>query len=125
MGGRGANYKIVGRLKNFQKARISQKKLKNYLLNPSKDKNKAAYFRTLGYSMQNFRRFEADVRAKLATNKALRYNANSDGSVSYQVNMQLGIDKKDIVVTVWQIDKDSDTPRLITAYKNTKKYFRR
>ncbi len=39
--------------------------------------------------------------------------------------MQLGIDKKDIVVTVWQIDKYSDTPRLIKAYKNTKKYFRR
>lgn len=47
----------------------------------------------------------------------MRYNANSDGSVSYQVNIQLGIDKKDIVVTVWQIDKYSDTPRLITATK--------
>lgn len=47
----------------------------------------------------------------------MRYNANSDGSVSYQVNIQLGIDKKDIVVTVWQIDKYSDTQRLITATK--------
>lgn len=47
----------------------------------------------------------------------MRYNANSDGSVSYQVNIQLGIDKKDIVVTVCQIDKYSDTLRLITATK--------
>lgn len=47
----------------------------------------------------------------------MRYNANSDGSVSYQVNIQLGIDKKDFVVTVWQIDKYSDTQRLITATK--------
>ena len=47
----------------------------------------------------------------------MRYNANSEGSVSYQVNIHLGIDKKDIVVTVWQIDKYSDTPRLITATK--------
>lgn len=30
MGGRGANYKIVGRLKNFKKAGIPQRKLKKY-----------------------------------------------------------------------------------------------
>ncbi|MBD8961756.1 MAG: hypothetical protein EGR81_05835 [Ruminococcaceae bacterium] len=121
MGGRGQNYSIQKRLNNHKNAVIARNKLKNYILNPTKDESKAKFFKSLGYNMQNYERLERDMRAKLGTSKALKYQTNPDGSVSFQVNMYIGIDKKALVTTAWRIDNGSNVPRFITAYPNRSK----
>ena len=120
MGGRGQKYTVVMRLPNASTAKIPSAKLKNYLLNPSKDANKAKFFQSLGYNMKNAARLQRDIRAKLKTNKALKYETDQYGNTSFQVNMQLGINKKAIVATAWIIDKGSNIPRFVTAYQNKK-----
>lgn len=120
MGGRGQNYSVVKRLPNYRRAFIPRNKLKNYILNPSKDKNKAEFFSSLGYNMKNWKRLERDILHKASTNKALKYKKDEYGRVAYQVNMLLGISRKRMVATGWIIDKKGDNPRMITAYHNQK-----
>ena len=67
--------------------------------------------------MQNFRRLKADIQNGLKNNNAYRDVKRSKyGNTAYSVNMVLGIDKKEKVVTGWQIDKGDNKPRFITAY---------
>lgn len=92
----------------------------DYLLNPNGDKNKADFFKTLGYNMKNRERLKKDILAKLKMNKALSYGKNINGDEVFQVNMLLGISKKRMVATGWVIPKGSKAPRLVTAYHNKK-----
>ena len=119
MGGRGQNYSVINRLPNYKNAVIPRNKFKNYILNPGKS-SKAAFFRAIGYNMKNYKRLENDIREKLKTNKALQYETNDDGDTSFQVNMLLGISKKEMVSTAWIIRKGETDPQFITAYKNKK-----
>jgi len=109
MGGRGQ------RLPNYRNAIIKRNKLKNYLLNPSKSP-KAAFFHRIGYNMKNFRRFEKDIRKGLKDNPAEVVIKNRYGHEvkAYSVKMSLGINKKAVVVTGWEMENKK--PRLITAY---------
>ena len=113
MGGRGA----ISRLPNYQRAVIVAEKLKNYLLSPMNGKGKAAFFASLGYRMQNFRRLKSDIQKGLKNNKAhIEEKRSKYGNKAYSVNMVLGIEKKAKKVTAWQIDKGDNRPRFITAY---------
>ena len=121
MGGRGQNYSITARLPNCQKAVFPRNKFKNYILNPSKEKSKADFFKSIGYNMKNYKRLEHDIKSKLATNKALRYDTDEHGNTSYQVNMLLGVGShKRMVATAWIIRKGDNTPQFVTAYPNHK-----
>ena len=117
MGGRGAISGLVSRLPNYQRAVVLHSKIKNYLLNPDKSNGKSKLFRGLGYTMRNASRLEKDIRAGLKDNKALKFKPNKYGNTMYNVTMQLGIGEKASILTVWQIDKGSNRPRFITAYK--------
>lgn len=103
---------------NYRHAEILRNKLKNYLLNPSKSNGKTAFFNSLGYNMKNWKRFENDIRKGLKNNRAEMVIRNKYGHEVkvYNVNMELGINKRAIVLTSWQRDADSKIPRLITAY---------
>ncbi len=126
MGGRGSrSYTIVSRLPNFKNAVIARDKLKNYILNPSKSNGKSKFFNDLGYNMKNYKLLEAHIMQKLATNKALKYEKGKDGRISFQVNMALGVNRKEMVLTAWSIDAGSKIPRFVTAYKNDSKYFKK
>ncbi len=121
MGGRGAASGAKGGAKilpNARKAVIARDKLKNYLLNPSKSPDKAKFFRSLGYNMRSFRRFEADIREEIKTAPAVATIINKYGHTvtAYSVTMPLGINKKAMVVTGWQRDGGASAPRFITAY---------
>lgn len=121
MGGRGAASGAKGGAKmlpNARKAVIARDKLKNYLLNPNKSPDKAKFFRSLGYNMRNFRRFEADIREEIKTAPAVATITNKYGHTvtAYSVTMPLGINKKAMVVTGWQRDNGASAPRFITAY---------
>ncbi len=124
LGGRGQNYTIINRLPNFKKAIFPRNKFKNYILNPNKEENKAKYFESLGYNMKNYKLLQEHIMQKLATNKSLKYETDSYGNTAYQVNMELGLSKKEIVTTAWIILKGEDKPRFVSAYKNQSKYFK-
>lgn len=121
MGGRGAASRIVNRLPNYKNAEIPQRKLGNYLLNPTKSKGKSDFFNSIGYNMKNAERLEKDIRKGLENNKALSYNENKFGNRAYEVDMALGINKKVTVKTAWQIDKGENIPKFVSAYPKEKK----
>lgn len=121
MGGRGSKSGVINRLPNYKNAVIPRDKLKNYLLNPNKDPGKSAFFNSLGYNLANYKRLESDIRKELEKNPAIQYAPNRYGHRAYSVYMNLGINKKESVLTGWQIDSGDNRPRLITAHKNEKK----
>lgn len=110
--------KSVSHLKNYKNAEIPTPKLKNYILNPNKGKDKATLFNNLGYNMGNYERFKDDVRKGLQKNKAIKFETNKYGDTEYQVDMVLGINRKELITTGWVISKGSKIPRFITAYKS-------
>lgn len=121
MGGRGQKYTVIKRLPNYGNAVIPRNKVKNYVLNPSKDPNKANFFANLGYNMQNFKMLISDIKSAVATTKALHYvNKDKFGNDVYQVNVTLGINKKAIVTTGWIVEPGSNVPKLVTLYHNKK-----
>lgn len=118
MGGRGSSSGFVSRLPNYQRAEILHSKIKNYLLNPKKSNGKYQLFKGLGYTVKNSARLEQDIRRGLKENKARQYAPNAYGHVVYNVSMTLGIGETASILTVWQVDKGSNKPRFITAYKD-------
>ena len=121
MGGKRTVIRIKSRLPNHKSAIISQRKIGNYLLNPTKSNGKSTFFNGLGYNMKNAERFESDIRKGLENNKAVGYDKDKYGNRKIQVDMMLGINKKEIVVTAWQIDKGKKKQRLITVYPKKRK----
>lgn len=123
MGGRGARSGGKYKLPNYQNVVIRRNKLKNYLLNPNKSKGKADFFRSIGYNMKNWKLLESDIRKGLKNNSAIARIQNKYGNAVsvYSVDMPLGVNKKAIVVTGWQIDAGTKVPRFITAYPGKEK----
>ena len=105
----------VKRLPNHKNAYIPSDKLKNYLLNPSKDPGKSKAFKALGYNMRNADKLEADILDGLRHNSGATYAPNKYGTPA-EVTMTLGITKRVKVRTAWMYDKGSNKPRFITAY---------
>jgi hypothetical protein len=107
--------KAANRLPNHKRAAFPKGKLKNYLLNPTKEPNKSKVLAELGYNMKNADRLEADIRKGLKNNKATLFEPNQYGTPA-QVVMELGITKKREMRTAWMFDHGSDVPRFVTAY---------
>lgn len=105
----------ANRLPNHARAVFPKDKLKNYLLNPSKDANKSRVFSDIGYNMKNADRLEADIRDGLKKNKATLFSPNQYGTPA-EVEMTLGITKQRKMITAWMIDSGTNVPRFITAY---------
>lgn len=114
MGGRGASSGKRKRLPNYKNAIIPKGKIGNYLLNPNNKNNqgKAELFNKLGYNMKNKKRLENDLLKGLKNNNA-KLQKESKYNKRYEVNMELGINKKIKIKTIWQIDKTN--PKFITA----------
>lgn len=111
IGGRSAKQ----RLPNYQNAYIPTIKLKNYLLNPTKEPNKSKAFKALGYNMKNADRLEADILEGLKHN-SFRYRKPNEHGQPAEVVMTLGITKRKRVKTGWMFDNGSNKPRFVTAY---------
>ena len=105
----------VKRLPNYKGAYIPSNKLKNYLLNPTKDPCKSKAFKALGYNMKNADRLEADILDGLKHNSGATFTPNKFGTPA-EVVMTLGITKQVKVRTAWMYDTGSNKPRFITAY---------
>ncbi|HUR27053.1 MAG TPA: adhesin [Planctomycetota bacterium] len=100
-------------------ALVEQAKVRNYLLSASHPigRFKAEFFRSIGYTDQNWARFNSDLCALAVTGEAMAIAATAYGQ-KYEVRGTLtgpsGRTAK--VVTVWIILKDDAFPRLVTAY---------
>ena len=125
MGGRGAWSHVTSRMRNYRGAIIRRERISDYLLNPSKSKGKAEWLRELGYNMKNQARLQADLRAGLRDNRARVSKPNRYGTVHFQVNMEIGVNKRETVVTGWFIKKGEKAPQLATVrpYKAKKDAF--
>ena len=120
MGGRGKAYTVINKLPNYSRAVFPRNKFKNYILNPSKDKDKAEFFSSIGYNMKNYERLQQEIQRKLKTNKALQYTTDEKGNTAYQVNMKLGLTDRRMVTTAWIIRKGETVPQFVSAYSNKK-----
>jgi hypothetical protein len=105
------------KIPNSDRAVIEPSKLIDYLLNPEHRKGggKAKLPKQFGYSQENWQQLEIDIRnfhlsADVDIIKETMYG------VRYEISTYLltPVGRSILVKTVWQIDKDTDIPRLIT-----------
>jgi hypothetical protein len=64
--------------------------------------------------MKNHAGLQEDLRRGLSENRALVSEANKFGRVHFQVNMTIGVTRKERVVTGWFMNKGDRAPTLNT-----------
>ncbi len=105
-------------LPNIDKAIIPPEKLRDYLLSPSHPvgKFKAAYFRTLGYTSDNWERLEADIRIILDNEATAKEHTKYGQKFEVRGYISSPSDRTVLLVTAWMLLNDENIPRFITAY---------
>lgn len=107
------------RLPNAEKAIIEAGKLRGYILSSTHPvgRFKAAVFRRLGYSDDDWEAFERDLR-NLITQEDVAELMESQYGKKYVVEGSLSGPSGNAiqVVTVWVILKGENVPRFVTAY---------
>ena len=107
------------KLPNAGRAIIPHEKLYGYLLSSAHPvgRFKARFFARLGYRSDTWQRFDADLRSQHLSQDAVLVETNEFGR-KYEIKAILKgpIGPPAMVVSVWFIPKDEDTPRLVTAY---------
>ena len=104
---------------NAKKAIIETEKLRNYVLSPTHPTGrfKAAFFRELGYSVENWNVFEQHLREQILLLNAVKVEESGYGQKFVIEGPMTGPTGKTVqVVTVWVILKGESFPRFITAY---------
>jgi hypothetical protein len=97
---------------------IAQKKLTDYLLNTRHKRGgtKARLLERIGYTVQNWRQLEVDIRSGLETEvdvvRTTKYRAHYEIRMTLQTPVGMPLTLR----TIWQIDDGTDVPRLITLY---------
>jgi hypothetical protein len=105
-------------LPNIERAVIPEEKLRDYLLAPTHlvGRHKAAYFRALGYTQENWKALESDLR------RFLREDAREKEITKYgtKFEIQSQIDgpagRSARIITAWIVLRGEDFPRFITAH---------
>lgn len=115
MGGRGAWSKTLSRAPYYRSPSIRRSKVSDYLLNPKKSKGRQQWFASLGYNMRNHARLQEDLKGGLRSNRARITEKNSYGTIHVQVNMEIGVNRKELVVTGWIVRDGSTTIELETV----------
>jgi hypothetical protein len=105
-------------LPNRALAAIAQEKLTEYLLNirHKRGGTKAQLLARFGYTVQHWRRLEADIRSGLDAEVDLV--RPTEYGMRYEIRMTLQTPRglPLTVRTIWQIDDGREVPRLITLY---------
>src|SRR5215203_5783509 len=107
------------KLPNAVNAIIEEAKLVDYLLNSSHRRggSKARLLISLGYSSQDWRRLDEDIRQQQLAADIIEQRETAWGK-RYDIVAPLTGPTGDTVMfhTIWPIDLGSDQPRLITMY---------
>lgn len=105
------------KLRNFRRAIIPQEKLLDYLLSPTHPVGqfKARFFRALGYTNDNWKKLESDLREILGNDAAVK--EKTEYGQKYEVAGTLrGPLKTENSITAWIILNNEELPRFITAH---------
>jgi len=106
------------KLPNFERAIIPREKLLDYLLSSAHPVGqfKARFFRSLGYTNDNWTKLERDIR-EILNNDAIVTEQTEYGQ-KYVVTgiIQGPTNKSAKIVTAWIILDDEKLPRFITAH---------
>jgi hypothetical protein len=104
---------------NAQKAIIAPEKLRDYLLNPGhrKGSSKAKLLIRCGYNSEAWQQLEADLRAQHLSAEVFCVTQNAYGE-RYEIRAELHTPsgRQRMVRSIWQIDRGTDVPKLITMY---------
>lgn len=93
---------------------IAEAKLSKYCLNP-KQKHAKEFF-GLGYTPNDSDMLFRHIEEGFDMSKRKDERKGYGGSVQFLIPMELGVSSKRIFTTSWQIDKESDSPRMTSAY---------
>jgi hypothetical protein len=112
-----ASNHVKMKIPNSDRAVIEPSKLTEYLLNTEHKRGgaKAKLLIQFGYSIDNWQQLEIDIRRFHLTEDVNLITETAYGN-RYQISANLitPIDRPLLVKTVWQIDINTDFPRLIT-----------
>ena len=107
------------RLPNAQQARVDPAKITDYLLSASHSdgRKKAEFFLSFGFHSEQWESFSEALRVHGASHDVVNIYEDSYG-MKYIIDGSLETPdgRNPYVRTVWQIDRESDYPRFITAY---------
>jgi hypothetical protein len=100
-------------------ATISPEKLIQFLLAPRKRNDKSKYLAEAGYSIENWRVLENDLRRQILSLEAVLSERSQYGQ-TYEISGRLtGPTGKTLDVnTVWMIENASGVTKFITLYPN-------
>jgi len=109
--------KAVMKIPNRDRAIIESSKLTEYLLNPDHKRGgtKAKLLIQCGYSQEKYQQLETDIRAYHLSEDIDIVKETAYGT-RYEISAYLStpVGRQRLVRTIWQIDKGTDFPRLIT-----------
>ena len=107
------------KLPNAEDAIIDAEKLRDYLLSPAHPvgRFKAAFFRMLGYSHENWAQLESDLREHHLSEE-VSDTVESRYGVKYAIRAILKGPNGETAefVSVWIILSEEEAPRFVTAY---------
>lgn len=107
------------RLPNAQQARVDPAKITGYMLSASHPDGgeKAKFFFGFGFWPEQWQSFSEALRVHGASHEVVKIHEDSYG-IKYIIDGSLETPdgRNPYVRTVWQIDRESDHPRFITAY---------
>lgn len=106
-------------LPNAQHVRIKKEKITDYLLSTSSldGRSKAEFFFGFGFCIEEWQIFSDALRLHGTSHEVVEVKETNYGT-KYIIDGSLETpDGRDPYVrTIWQIDRESDSPRFITAY---------
>ena len=108
------------KMPNAENAVIASEKLRNYLLNPDHRRggSKAKLLLSMGFQEDQWRQLDAALREQHLTADAEESEENDYGTCYAIVAELTGPDRRTIPFrSIWQIDRGTDYPRLITIYQ--------
>jgi len=107
------------KLPDSEKAVIDSEKLRDYLLSPAHPvgRFKAVFFSSMGYTQENWRDFEADLREQYLTKETVLREETSHGR-KYEIRGTIigSAGKTGDVLSIWIILAGEKVPRSVTAY---------
>ncbi len=107
------------KLPNSDQAIVDREKITHYLLSTSHPDGapKAAFFNSFGFQSQNWGTL-ADAFRKHCTVNPVSKRVDSQYGIRYSVDGKLETPdgRNPLLRSIWVIETDSKTPRLVTAY---------
>ncbi|MEM2126510.1 MAG: hypothetical protein QXQ53_08960 [Candidatus Methanosuratincola sp.] len=107
------------KLPHAEHAQIEARKIRDYLLSPTHPlgRFKAAFFRTLGYTQENWERLVQDLKEQHLVLDVKEVEETAYGR-KYSIEGPLvgPNGRSALVVSVWIVEEGEEVPRFVTAY---------